>query len=171
MGFNARQPRLVACVGRDDVHARFCIEHASRRAAYVAVWIDSEEPVNNLEAAWGHLEGVKTVGRWERPEAATDDQVLFMTTCMETWMVADQKTLQSHYGSNLHENALPPLEDLESRSREEVQRKLGHATRRCKNAYEKGKRSFTLFELLNPEALQKHLPRFVRVRRILNARL
>lgn len=171
MGYRGRQPRLVACGGRQDVYERFCIEHASRKAAYVAMWVDSEEPVTELEAAWNHVGRVTTVGQWQRPEAATDDQVLFMATCMETWIVADRGTLETHYGNNLQQSALPPLDNLERRSRHDVQEGLAHATRTCTNAYEKGKRSFTILGLLNPEVLQLHLPHFVRVRRILNARL
>jgi hypothetical protein len=171
MSYQGRMPRLVACGGREDVYERFSIEHSLRTAAYVAMWIDSEEPVADLETAWTHLERVTTVGRLVRPALATDDQVLFMATCMETWIVADRGTLENHYGSYLQQSALPPLNNLEQRTRQHVQECLARATRDCANAYEKGKRSYAIFGLLNPETLQQHLPHFVRVRRILDARL
>ncbi|HEY3855874.1 MAG TPA: DUF4276 family protein [Verrucomicrobiae bacterium] len=171
MGYAGRKPRLVSCGGRQEVYERFCIEHAFRKACYVAMWIDSEEPVLQLEAAWNHLARVTTVGQWQRPDATTDDQVLFMATCMETWIVADRETLATHYGNQLQQTALPPLENLEGRSREDVQRQLARATRQCTNAYEKGKRSFTILGILNPATLQQRLDHFARVRRILNARL
>jgi hypothetical protein len=94
-----------------------------------------------------------------------------MTTCMETWIVADRKTLAEHYGSKLQESALPALHALEGRSRQEVQRKLGHATRKCVNAYAKGKRSFELLSKLSPTELEKRLPSFRRVVRILGDKL
>lgn len=171
MGFRGRQPRLVACGGRQEVYDRFCIEHASRMAAYVAMWIDSEEPVSDTEATWNHLEHLTTVGPWQRPEGTADDQVLLMTTCMETWIVADRPALCEHYGARLQKAALPPLVQLESRGRHDVQRQLEHATRNCTNAYEKGKRSFEVFAKLTPAALEGHLPSFARVCRVLNARL
>ena len=171
MGCRGRQPRLVACGGRQEVYDRFCIEHASGKAAYVAIWIDSEEPMINTEAAWNHLEQVTTVGRWQRPEGTEDDQVLLMTTCMETWIVADRPALREHYGAKLQEAALPPLLQLETRGRHDVQGQLQHATRNCTNAYEKGKRSFEVFAKLTPATLERHLPSFIRVRRVLNARL
>lgn len=171
MGIGRWKPRLVACGGRGAVYDRFVIEHSARVAAYVAMWIDSEEPMVNREAAWEHLRNVTTVPQWERPEGAEDDQVLLMTTCMETWIVADRDVLSDHYGSELQESALPPLVDLERRARHDVQGKLEHATRNCKNAYEKGKRSFEVLAKLNPAALEQHLQSFIRVSRILNARL
>lgn len=125
----------------------------------------------DIEASWDHLKTVKTVPRWDRPEGASDDQVLFMTTCMETWIVTDHSTLKEHYGSRLQESALPPLVDLEQRSRHDVQDKLVHATRDCSNAYAKGKRSFEILGKLDPSVLEQHLPSFVRVRRILNDKL
>ena len=97
----------------------------------------------------------------DKPDGASDEQVLFMTTCMETWIVADRITLKACYGHKLQENALPPLESLENRSRNEVHEKLVHATRNCSNAYRKGRRSFEVLELLSPDTL-KSLPSFAR---------
>lgn len=94
-----------------------------------------------------------------------------MTTCMETWIVADRLTLRRHYGSGLQESALPPVVDLEQRARDEVQEKLVRATRDSSNAYAKGKRSFEILGKLAPSALEKYLPSFVRARRILEEKL
>ena len=49
--------------------------------------------------------------------------------------------------------------------------KLVHATRNCSNAYAKGKRSFEVLGKLTPDTLDKYLPSFVRVCRILQANL
>jgi len=136
------------------------------------MWIDSEEPVEDSDLAWEHLRKVTTVTPWNKPAGAGDDQVLFMTTCMETWIVADRNTLKNHYGSKLQESALPPvLSELEQRTRDEVQDKLVHATRSCSNAYKKGRRSFEILGKLIPDTLERNLPSFVRVRRILREKL
>jgi hypothetical protein len=171
MGFKGRKPRLVACGGRSAVYERFLIEHSQKMAEYVAMWIDSEEPMANPDAAWQHLRTVTTVPTWAQPEGADDNQVLFMTTCMETWIVADRDTLTGHYGNELQESALLPLVGLEGRGRHDVQNTLEHATRNCTNTYEKGKRSFEILGKLNPATLEAHLPSFVRIRRILNEKL
>jgi hypothetical protein len=162
-------PRLSACGSRDAAFGDFQIGLAEKAAgAYVAMWIDSEDPLTDLEAAWKHL---RRRDHWMKPAGATDDQVLFMTTCMETWIVADHSALAEHYGAKLQVSALPPLVNLENRERHDVQDKLVHATRNCSNAYVKGKRSFEILAKLSPGALGTHLPSFVRVRRILDQEL
>lgn len=170
MGFKGRKPRLKACGGRNAVYDDFCTAVRSGQDDYAAMWIDSEEPMKNVEAAWNHLKGVETVTAWERPAGAEDEQVLFMTTCMETWIAADRDALKRHFGHKLQESALPPAHALEERPRHDVQDKLEKATKDCKNAYAKGKRSFEALEEVTPEALDA-LPSFQRVRRILNQRL
>lgn len=170
-GFMGRRPRLVPLGGRGAVYDRFVTEHSAKVGSYVAMWIDSEEPMADIEATWNHLENVKTVDRWIRPPGADDDQILFMTTCMETWIVADRDALKGHYGNELQDSALPPLVGLELRSRHDVQKQLIHATRNCSNAYSKGKRSFEILAKLTPDTLEEYLPSFVRVRRILGEKL
>jgi hypothetical protein len=166
-------PRLIACGGRDAVFDDFKIGNAQKGSNdYVAMWIDSEEPMINIDRAWDHLQKVTSVTAWNKPERASDDQVLFMTTCMETLIVADRDTLRQHYGARLQESALPPVEsDLEQRTREDVQAKLEHATRNCSNAYRKGRRSFEVVGKLKADALKDNLLSFARVCRILGEKL
>lgn len=166
-------PRLRASGGRSLVFREFSKVHlGAEKNEYIAMWIDSEEPMDDITKAWHHLANVKTVPKWQKPKGAKDDQVLFMTTCMETYIVADREVLEEHYGSELQASALPPVNaTLEQRSRQEVQDKLQHATRKCSNAYEKGKRSFEILGKLTPDTLAENLPSFVRSRQILNAKL
>ena len=130
--------------------------------------VDSEEPVESLEKTWDHL---KSRDQWDKPAGALDEQVIFMTTCMETWIVADRAALREHYGQHLQEHALPALVDLEKRHRHEMHDSLVHASRNCSNAYSKGKRSFEVLAKLDPAVLKQHLPSFVRVDRILQETL
>lgn len=167
-GFSERMPRLVACGGRSAAYGDFKTAHESNKAEYVAMLIDSEKPVSNPEETWDHL---RNCDRWERPDGADDEQVLFMTTCMETWIVADRDTLRQHYGSSLQESALPSLISLEQGNRQDIQEGLKRATRNCSNAYQKGKRSFEILGKLEPETMESHLPAFQRAKRILNEKL
>ena len=171
MGFKGRKPRLVACGGRSAVYDRFCTALKVCGTGYIAMWIDSEEPILNPEATWQYLNQVTTVPKWNRPPEAEDEQVLFMTTCMETWIVADRASLRKHFKNELNENPLPAMLNLESRSRGDVQDALERATKDCKNAYAKGRRSFDILEKLDPAVLKQHLPSFARVDRILKAKL
>jgi hypothetical protein len=168
-GLYGRMPRLSACGGRESAFDDFKTAHASRKEHdYIAMLVDSEDPVEDLEKTWDHL---KRRDKWDKPVGAVDEQVLLMTTCMETWIVADRAALREHYGQRLQQNALPVLHNLENRTRDDVRDRLVHASRDCSNAYSKGKRSFEVLAKLDPAVLKQHLPSFVRVERILKERL
>ena len=168
-GFSEGKPRLSACGGRGSAFDDFKTAHAGRKAGdYIAMLVDSEDPVADIENTWAHLKGRDN---WDKPAGAVDEQVLFMTTCMETWIVADREALRDHYGHKLQENALPPLFELENRNRHNVHDKLVHATRNCSNYYSKGKRSFEILAEIDPAVLRQHLPSFVRIDRILGEKL
>jgi hypothetical protein len=129
-GYKGRMPRLVASGSRSETYGDFKAALQSISSGdYVAMWIDSEEPLKDCEQAWAHL---AIRDKWPKPAAAADDQVLFMTTCMETYIVADQAALQSHYGSDFQKSALPSLTQLEELGRKKVQEGLQHATRNAK---------------------------------------
>ena len=167
-GFTGRMPQTVACGSRGAAFRDFSIAHANSKAAnYVALLVDSEEPVADIEKTWTHL---KARDHWDKPKGASDTQVLLMTTCMESWIASNRQALHKHYGANLQENALPGLHSMESCDRHAVQDGLAHATRNCKNAYSKGKRSFEVLEQLRPDELRKHLPSFVRFERVLKTK-
>ncbi len=168
-GFEGRLPRLSACGSRNSAFSDFQTAHKNSKGGdFVAMLIDSEDPVADPEQAWLHL---KTRDGWERPVGVTDEQVLLMTTTMETWVVADRDGLHRLYTHELHANALPPTNDLENRTRDEVFDKLKHATRDCSNKYQKGKRSFIALAELDPTVLKSLLPSFARAMRVLDAKL
>lgn len=167
-GFKGRMPRLVACGGRGSTFDDFKTAHETGTFEYVAMLIDSEEAVDDFEETWEHL---KNRDGWEKPQDAENDQVLFMVTCMETWISADRETLKRHYGNDLQESALPPLQSIENTNRQTILQKLEHASRNCSSAYEKGKHSFALLGRLNPDVLEAKLQGFKRLVRILNEKL
>lgn len=170
-GFKGRMPRLVASGARSVAFKDFKNALATKQPSdFVGLWIDSEDPLRDLEAAREHLR-VRPGDNWVRPTGAGDEDVLFMTTCMETLICADRSRLKKHYGDKLQLTALPPVSNLEDCGRREVLDQLAHATRNCTNAYEKGKRSFEVLGQLDPAVLQRHLPSFVRCLRILNKKL
>lgn len=167
-GFVGRLPQIAACGGRASAYRDFSIAHANSGPRYVGLLVDSEDTVANIEHTWAHL---KARDNWDKPAGATDDQVLMMTTCMETWIASDREALRQYYGANLQESALPDLHEMETRPRHAVQDALEHATRGCTNSYAKGKRSFEILERLDPNELRKHLPSFVRCERVLKTKL
>lgn len=166
-GFQGRLPRMFPSGGRRSVYEDFK-NHVTEGDAqdFVGLLVDSEDPVNDIERTWDHL---NNRDGWEKPTNADDEQALLMTTCMETWIAADRNALCERYSRRgLNENMLPPLTDLEARSRQDVQTRLRRATQ---NQYAKGEESFTILGELNPSTLEQHLPSFKRARRILNQKL
>jgi hypothetical protein len=162
-------PRLEASGPRDRVYKDFLLAYSQATSQqFVAMLLDSEDPVDNADTPWQHL---KTRDNWDRPQGAVDDQVFLMTTCMETWIVTDQQSLRKYYGSCLQQSALPSLTNMESRSRQSMYDALTHATRDCSETYEKGANSFKVLSTIDPAVLNDHLPSFQRFRRILNGHL
>ena len=162
-------PKLTASGGRDSAYGDFATAHASASDQdYIAMLVDSEDPVKDIHAPWAHLlhrEG------WRVPPGATDEQVLLMATCMETWIVADGRALSAHYGQCLQMSALPAVYNLESKDTKTVQDSLFHATRNCTGPYDKGKKSYELLGQINPAAIDPLLPSFKRARDILDSKL
>lgn len=54
-GFKGRMPQLIACGPRDSAYRDFKTANSSNNADYVAMLVDSEEPVSNPEDTWIHL--------------------------------------------------------------------------------------------------------------------
>ena len=165
-GFQGRMPRIYAVGSRNDTFDRFKTEHDDTAGTdYVAMLIDSEDPVSNVERTWDHL---SQRDGWCKPNDADDDQVMFMTTCMETWIATDRDALRGRYGQRLNENALPPLDDLENRSRQDVQSRLDRA---IPGRNVRAEELFGLLGEINPETLKDHLLSFKRTKRILDQKL
>lgn len=149
--FTGRMPKITACGSRQEAFKAFRNHPTKKsRAGLPMLLVDSEEQV--AQSTWKHLH---QRDGWERPAEAQDDQAQLMAQCMETWIIADPATLQRYFGAKFREAALPRTADLETCEKEKVQTALAHATRDCDRdrRYYKGKKSFELLSLLNPEML------------------
>ena len=173
-GFGGRMPRLIAGGGRQQTFDRFCTAiRGANSGDHPVLLVDSEDPVETHDFApgsdvpWRHL--AEREG-WVRPDGMASNQVHLMVTCMETWIVADRETLRRVFADCLQENALPAEDDLEKRTRHDIQQSLEKATRGCgrDRRYEKGNRSFKLLGQLDPVELKARLPHFVRLCNSLN---
>ena len=63
--------------------------------------------------------------RWDRAYEVRDDQAFLMVQVMETWFLADPKTLGSFFGSKFATNAMRQWPDLESVPKAVVFKALG----------------------------------------------
>ena len=159
-GFVGRMPRLVASGGRNSVYDDFKTAHDGGVGTdYVALLIDSEDPVPNIDETWDETwDYLENRDSWERPPGTRNDQVLLMTTCMETWIASDRNALRDHFGPGFHDAALPALQNIENRSRKDVLQSLQHATRDCPGPYAKGPKSFEVPGKLDPDGIAPTSP-------------
>ena len=169
-GYAGCLPRIVACGGRNQAHDRFKTASEEGIADFVALLIDSEDVLDRSITPWQHLE-TRQDNTLRRPSGATDEQVLFMATSMETWIASDAVALAKRFGDKFQTSALPPWQNIEARHRDYVYGKLVHATRNCKTKYIKDDHSFDLLGKLNYCILYDRLPSFKRMIEILDQRL
>ncbi len=159
---------------RKKAYDDFVTAHNQKQIPYIALLVDSEDPIVDIEKTWDHLKA-RPGDEWPRPDGATDEQVLLMATCMETWIVADQEGLKRYfeaYKPCVRYKSLPSTVNLEARDRHTVQDALTIATKDCGNYYAKNKRSFEALANINPKVLESlPLPSFVRILRILRRKL
>ena len=168
-GLSGRLPRIILSGPRSEALKHFCLEVKSNSdGGFIALLIDSEEPVVDSDQPWVHIQ---RFDQFSRPFKVSDEQLFLMVTCMETWLVADRDTLKDFFGEDFQPTALPSLTNLETKSRDAVQQSLGNATRQCKKQYRKGECSFELLGKANPAELEKHLPSVQRFVTILRTRL
>ncbi len=186
------RPTFIPCGGREQAYKRFKTYHSKKREGeYIAMLIDSEITIDNEKCgsadslvlnAWTHLQEVPLrelgMSAMPQPTGAQDDQVLFMTTCMETWIVADRDAISAYFHPKplhyINLSSLPSLTELETKDRHTIQKSLETATKDCSNAYkhgEKATRAYKCVGELNPDTLEQHLPNFKRVRSILKQKL
>ena len=166
-GFGGRMPRLVACGGRGAAFDDFKIALRNGDGGFIALLVDSEDPVVDTERPWEHLQ---VRDKWECPDGATEDHALLMTTCMETWIVADIDAITRALGNSVITGRLP-VTDLESRSRQDVLNALQDATKPTRTPYAKGRVSFQFLARVDPDVLRVKLPSFDRAIRILDEQL
>ena len=169
-GFLGKMPTVKSCGSRRAAYDGFCADLMGKGvepSEFPVLLVDSEAPVESL--AWEHL---RSRDGWVKPTGAQDDHAHLMVQCMETWILADHKAVKDFFGQGFREGSLPPLNDLEQRSKGAVQESLVNASRDCgpRRKYEKGKRSFELLAQLDPGKLEC-LPHFSRLIAVLRKKL
>jgi len=150
-----RRPKVVACGGRKRAFDQFCVALAEAKDD---VWllVDAEEPVAGASFdPWAHVKARPGDG-WERPGAATDEQLHLMTVTMETWLVADRAALTAVFGSKLDASKLPAEgAALETKTKAAINTALQQATKPTKaGPYGKGAHSFKVLAQVSPDKLR-----------------
>jgi hypothetical protein len=171
-GFKGRMPRIVACGSRGDAFDSFCT--AIRNQELAMLLVDSEAPMSALAQPgdaqqpgdrarwlpWQHLQQRQGDG-WQKPAGSDDWQCHLMVQCMESWLLADRRTLKEFFGQGYQEGQLPALgNSVECMPKVQVYDALAKATRGCKSKsqYGKGEHSFKLLGLIDPSKVCEASP-------------
>jgi hypothetical protein len=96
------QPKIIACGSRVQAYNRFCTALVQYPDVFCILLVDSEAPVADDRNSWTHL---KMRDNWDCPDSATDDNAHLMVQSMESWFLADRKTLAKFYGQGFNPNA------------------------------------------------------------------
>ena len=154
-GFVGSMPGILACGSRDNALKDFCVALKNVDSGELPLLlVDSEAPVLQKRTAWQHLQ---SRDGWQRPVGAQDEQVHLMVQCMESWFLADVSKLESFFGSGFRSTSLSKRDDIEKIPKDDVLSQLNSASRSSKRgSYRKGRHSFELLELIDPDKVIQH---------------
>lgn len=146
-GLDGRMPRFIRCGSRESAFRDF--KRAVREGEDAMLLVDAEEPVK-AHGPWQHLQSSDS---WSRPTGATNDQCHLMVQVMESWFLADPDALKSFYGRDFREGSLRRSQNIEQIPKQDVERRLKHATRETRKGdyfNNKGNHSFAILAQLDP---------------------
>ncbi len=168
VGVQVTDIRIVPSGSRGNAYNSYCKHIARQGHGFTALLVDSEHLVSDIEQVWQH---VLKHDKWSKPTNSLDESLYLMTTCMETWIVADDRALAKHFGPRFEAKRLPRSTNLEAIAPPIVLNSLRSASRNCSVRYEKGIASFNLLARLDVDTLRLKLPSFRRMVRILQSQL
>ena len=158
-GVSPGKVEIEACGSRPEAYKTFSADSRKNLPTYLLV--DAEGPVT-ARSTWRHLKGSD---KWERPANATDDQCHLMVQVMESWFLADVETVESFFGKGFRRQALPQNPNIEDVPKRDVLNGLEQAAHGTgKGSYSKGKHSFEILAMLDPEKVKSaspHASRFI----------
>ena len=166
--------RFVCCGGRQQAYEAFINSLTVNPKTMNALLVDSETPIapvpadkaQDAKVRIAHLrqkDGAGGRGQgdgWKLPDNLAM-RVHLMVQCMEAWIVADPDKLKEFYKKEFRRDSLPKRIDLEDELKPDVCSKLEKATEGTqKGKYGKIKHASKLLEMIRPEEISKHCPRF-----------
>ena len=145
-GLEGYMPRIVACGGRQVAYDRF--RTACRANERALLLLDSEMPVADT-SPWAFLE---SRDGFRPPVGVADAQCHLMVVCMESWFLADRKSMNEFFGQGFNEKALPQNITVEAVSKHDVYSGFQRASAGCKTKapYGKGEHSFKILARVDP---------------------
>lgn len=154
--------RLIASGSRQEAFQNFKQEVSLGHAALLLV--DSECEIAEAHethvdpstwSSWSHLLA-RTGDGWSRPDGSEHSQCHLMVQTMESWLVCDSLALSKFFGQYFNASQLPMHSNIEAVSKHDVNASLAAASSqaRPKGQYSKGKHSFELLALIEPDKVE-----------------
>lgn len=148
--------RIIPCGGRGLAYKAFVDALENEPEVFNVLLVDSEDPVAITVSPWDHLKG-REGDKWEQPAGTDDERCQMMVACMEAWFLADPAGLKKHYGGNFNERALPPANQAETRTKDNINDALRKAVRPTPaKEYHKIRDGAKLLEKVDPAEVRKH---------------
>lgn len=147
--------RVQAGKGRGDAYKAYCKKLGGDET--VILIVDSESAVapscekgnSDNWSPWLHLQNQD---KWKKPKGAEDIHAHLMVRNMEYMLVSDPVALKDFYREGFKADKLPKAIDIESVTKDDVEKRLKEATQHSKKGeYHKGRHSFQLLEKVNPD--------------------
>jgi hypothetical protein len=143
---------VVRGKGRGNTFRRFTkreVEHPNDLCVLLA---DAETSVSDDARVWDVVAN-REGDRWQRPAWATERHLYLMVHFVETWLLTDPDALGSFFKRGFN-SAVLPTTNLESRSKEEVERALVRATQHSKKGVYKHGQSHAIIEFVRPDRVR-----------------
>ncbi len=148
--------RPIICGGRREAYDKFCDALLKEPDVFNVLLVDSEEPVAIAQSPWTHLRNRPGDG-WTQPPGAEDARCQMMVACMEAWFLADPEGLRKHYGGNFDRAKLPPPDQAETRTKDDIDEALKKATQNTKaREYRKIRDGAKLLQKVDPAIVRTH---------------
>ncbi len=123
--------------GRQNAFDRFKTAKKEFPDDLCVLLVDSETAVLPLNKPVWDVVKQRKEDNWDRPAWATEKHLYLMVPFLETWLLTDQKALGDFFKRGFESKDLP-INNLESRSKDDINAALKKATRNSKVKYSHG---------------------------------
>lgn len=128
---------IIRLKGRSNAFRRFRKAKNEFPDDLCVLLVDSETLVLPLNKPVWDVVKQRQEDNWDRPHWATEKHLYLMVPFLETWLLTDQKALSDYFKRGFESKDLPE-NNLESRSKDDIDAALKKATRNSKVKYKHG---------------------------------
>ena len=154
---------IAACGSRHDACKKFRI--AVKKGDSALLLVDSEAGVDNSCQSgtpqswlpWQHL-GSLASNTLNKPAGCSNIDCHLMVQTTESWFMSDVDALREYFGKEFQPSALPKNPNPELVRKDDVLNGLEKASSKCGKKYSKGRHTFNMLMLIDPEKVVGAMP-------------